>query len=881
MLFNSFSPRPIAALVASVLAVGFQSNQLMAAETNSTNKYNPDEKIVITGSRIKRTEVEGAATVVSMSAEEMQEQGFTTLFEALGSFTSATGSFVGEQFASGFQANAQALNFRGLGAGRTLYLLDGRRIADYPSPYNGESNFVNLAHIPLAMIERVEVMAGGASAIYGSDAMAGVVNIITKKNLASQTLTARIGETVEGGADSKRVQWFGGVEKKNFKNLWAIEAYDSEPLLGSDRPSIGSNESSPSLGIASAFFSDGLPFYNIDQDTCDDFGYTQETYDVRGNEGAFCVSNIDQYKTLKNDRTRYNLFDRISFEQGDYDELYLELHLWTSEAKSNSGPLFWSTTRPVQVNDANGQPAFIFDYFRTFTQDEFNDNSAKHKESGVDIQIGYSGFNDNFQDYKIVFSHSFQDSTETRKLLKERDTNEFFIGDFQTTQFNSDLIDISTLVDVFQVNDNSDFDRLFRQLSASEINNLIGEDESDRYSSISTLSFTYSGDLFSMKHGAAQFATVIEASRKDYEIELHPRTLNQSGNGWFGYTDTEGKGTRNSYGLGIETRWPLLKNLHLTAAGRLDKYDDKTAVDDAWTYNLGLEYRPVEGLLFRATANSSFRAPDMHLVYAGSGGAFYGSDTFAVTEGSLELEEETGNSQTLGVVYEPTDNLSLSVDLYQIELEGLVEFESAFSLRNNFINCVSDDAFEENNPDLCAFANERVTFDGTQFTVVTKPINTAYRLQQGIDSSFKYSLDTNLGRFAFTANHTNVLKSERQVFKSDDINTNWRNDRANSDLRSRFRSSATWEKNDWRVTLMSNRLGTVNSFNGGERLDSWTTYNLSTSYYFNLNFSVDLIVNNLTDEYPRIESGRSWPYFNTNHYNAMRRGWFIEGRYEF
>ena len=326
----------------------------ISLKTNSTNKYNPDEKIVITGSRIKRTEVEGAATVVSMSAEEMQEQGFTTLFEALGSFTSATGSFVGEQFASGFQANAQALNFRGLGAGRTLYLLDGRRIADYPSPYNGESNFVNLAHIPLAMIERVEVMAGGASAIYGSDAMAGVVNIITKKNLASQTLTARIGETVEGGADSKRVQWFGGVEKKNFKNLWAIEAYDSEPLLGSDRPSIGSNESSPSLGIASAFFSDGLPFYNIDQDTCDDFGYTQETYDVRGNEGAFCVSNIDQYKTLKNDRTRYNLFDRISFEQGDYDELYLELHLWTSEAKSNSGPLFWSTTRPVQVNDANG-----------------------------------------------------------------------------------------------------------------------------------------------------------------------------------------------------------------------------------------------------------------------------------------------------------------------------------------------------------------------------------------------------------------------------------------------------------------------------------------------------------------------------------------------
>lgn len=884
MFYHSFTPRNYSVTVAMAVTLAIPVLPGYSAESISKQNVDAEEKIIITGSRIKRTEVEGAATVVSMTSEEMQAQGFTTLFEALGSFTSATGSFIGEQSPSGFQPNAQALNFRGLGPGRTLYLLDGRRIADYPSPYDGESNFVNLAHIPLAMVERVEVMAGGASAIYGSDAMAGVVNIITRKNLDTHTLAARFGDTFEGGASSRRFQWYGGVEKNNFKNLWAVEFYDTDPLTGADRPSVGARESNVGFAFANQYFADGFntPFYSVADATCNEFGYVRETYDIYGNEGSFCSRYSDLSRTLKNERKRYNLFDRISFEQGDYDELYLQLHLWTSDARSNSGPLFWGTTRPTQLNDLSGTPVDLIQYSRTFTSDEFDNNWAKHQETGADIQIGYSGFNDNFQDYEIVFTHSFQNSSESQTRLKEREVNEFFFGQNQGTQFGSDIYAGFSTIDVFQQTEQTDYSRLFRQLTDAEIRSLTGDNDSDKYSAVSTLSFTYSGDLFSMQHGEAQFATIIEASRKDYEIDVHPRTLNVEGDGWWGLTGTEGKGARNSYGLGIETRWPLLKNMHLTVAGRYDKYDDETAVDDAWTYNLGLEYRPVEGVLLRATANSNFRAPDMHLVYAGQGGAYYGgTDVFALTEGNPELEEETGTSQTFGVVYEPIEDLSLSVDFYQIELEGLVEFENGIAITNDFILCNTDPEFETSNPEACQFANSRVEYDGSQFTVSTLPINTAYRLQQGVDSSFKYKLDTDVGRFLFSANHTNVLKSERQLFDDTERNSNWRNDRANTDLRSRFRSSASWDQNDWRVTLMSNRLGTINSVGGGERLDSWTTYNLSVTYFVNMDLSVDLIINNLTDEYPRFEDDRGYPYFNANHYNALRRGWFLEGRYEF
>ncbi|NVJ60651.1 MAG: TonB-dependent receptor [Gammaproteobacteria bacterium] len=852
---SKFSITPIAGIVAAVLASTSWSTNSQAEDAAKEQ-----DKIIITGSRIKRTDVEGASTVVSMTAEEMQQQGFTNLYEALASFSSATGSFVGEQFTRGFQPNAQAINFRGLGPGRTLYLLDGKRIADYPSPYNGESNFVNLSHIPMAMIERVEVMAGGASAIYGSDAMAGVVNIITKKNIDGQTLTARYGDTTGGGASSRRYQWFGGTESKNFSNVFSVEYFNAEALKGSDRPWLTAFDQ-PTYSLYS--YGDGS--YIADQSLCDEFGFTYEAGD------SFCRSTITGSQTLQNDRERWNIFDRITFMQGDYNELSLEFHLWKQEGKSNSGPLFWQTERPAFIIDNVVDQNFIagIEFFRTFTDSEIPDTNQYHDEMGADIEVAFKGFTDNFYDYQVSFSHSFMESEDSRTLIKEEEANAFFLGTYVATEPNGQY-DIYT---------GTDFSRLFRQLSAAEIDTITGEDLSKKDSSVTSLSFELSGDLFSLGDEEVQFASIVEMNRKQYEIDLNPRTLNQTGQGWFGYTGTEGEGTRDGYGLGLETLWPITDQLKLTLAGRYDKYDDETNVDDAWTYNIGIEYRPTDALLVRASASTNFRAPDMHLIYANQGGAFYGATIgnrriFANTAGSLELEEETGKSQTLGVVYEPIDNLSLSVDFYQLELEDLVEFENGVSLVIDAINNCG--------MDIPAGCSDNVSYQNGVYTVNTRPVNVSYQMQQGVDTSARYTLNTEgLGRWVFTANHTNVIKSERQPFVGAEIDRNWRHSDLNGDLRSRFRSTATWFMGDFRTTLMSNRLGSLNSFSGGERLDSWTTYNMSIGYDVTTDFTVDFIVNNLTKEYPRLEFDRSWPYYNTNHYNALRRSWFIEGRYTF
>ena len=189
---NKISPkrsRLSAALLAVLLApvTGSAFAQDPAEEpaeesTAPTGEATTLDKVTVTGSRIKRSQVEGPAPVTVITAADIERQGFATVFDALNSLTQNTASIQNELNQNGFTPNASFLNLRGLGPGYQLVLINGRRAADYPLPYNSQSNAVNLANIPAAALERVEVLTGGASAIYGSDAVAGVVNLIMKTN---------------------------------------------------------------------------------------------------------------------------------------------------------------------------------------------------------------------------------------------------------------------------------------------------------------------------------------------------------------------------------------------------------------------------------------------------------------------------------------------------------------------------------------------------------------------------------------------------------------------------------------------------------------------------------------------------------------------------
>jgi iron complex outermembrane recepter protein len=143
------------------------------------------EKVEVTGSNIKRIDAESAAPIQVISAEEIRRSGKTTVTELLrelpinaaGGLTELTGS-------GSFSAGAASASLRGLGSTATLVLLNGRRVTAYglADPNFGQSGAVNLNAIPLAVVEKIEILKDGASAIYGSEAIAGVINIILRKD---------------------------------------------------------------------------------------------------------------------------------------------------------------------------------------------------------------------------------------------------------------------------------------------------------------------------------------------------------------------------------------------------------------------------------------------------------------------------------------------------------------------------------------------------------------------------------------------------------------------------------------------------------------------------------------------------------------------------
>ena len=165
------------------------------------------KEIIVTGSRIPTIADEGPSAVTVVDSDDIRANGYTSVPELLSSITQNSGETQSPQSGSSadFTPGAQQVDLRGLGPNHTLVLVNGRRIADFPLPYIGRSNFTDISNIPVGLIERVEILSGAASAIYGSDAIAGVVNFKMKEDVDGITLDYRHGRTEHGGGSSHRL----------------------------------------------------------------------------------------------------------------------------------------------------------------------------------------------------------------------------------------------------------------------------------------------------------------------------------------------------------------------------------------------------------------------------------------------------------------------------------------------------------------------------------------------------------------------------------------------------------------------------------------------------------------------------------------------------
>jgi iron complex outermembrane receptor protein len=198
------------------------------------------ERVEITGSSIKRIEGESALPVQVITREEIRKSGAINVEQLLQSVSAATSNnaLTNASVAGAITGGISSASLRGLSSLRTLVLMNGRRIAPYGVGQTGDAVSVDVNSIPLAAIERIEVLKDGASAIYGSDAIAGVINFVMRRGYSGAEISATYGDTTQGGANLKRVTGsvgFGDLSKDRF-NIIGVASYQKEgSLFGRDR----------------------------------------------------------------------------------------------------------------------------------------------------------------------------------------------------------------------------------------------------------------------------------------------------------------------------------------------------------------------------------------------------------------------------------------------------------------------------------------------------------------------------------------------------------------------------------------------------------------------------------------------------------------------
>ena len=203
-------------LCATAVALPFS----VAAQQQQPADNQVIEEVFVTGSLIRRSSFDGPSAVQQVTAEDIQVEGASNIIDVVRNLSINTGSHLA-RFApefGGSSGGTSQFNLRGLGLNATLTLVDGRRLAPSPSSGMGGAQFVNINQIPASMIERIDILKTGASATYGSEAVAGVVNIITKKNFDGLefNMDYRDSDTVPWSESSFSV--IGGAEPKEFRS---------------------------------------------------------------------------------------------------------------------------------------------------------------------------------------------------------------------------------------------------------------------------------------------------------------------------------------------------------------------------------------------------------------------------------------------------------------------------------------------------------------------------------------------------------------------------------------------------------------------------------------------------------------------------------------
>jgi len=850
-----------------------ESTEQKAQDEASDSKSKTLDTVTVTGSRIKRAEIEGPSPVTVITSEQIKKEGFATVYDALLTLTENLGGVQNDYDWGQSSVNASPLNLRALGPGRTLLMINGHRVTDYPMPYQGQSNFANFNNIPTGIVERIEVLTGAASAIYGSDAMGGVVNVILKEHADEQQLRVRLGTTTRGGRDDADIVFSGGASGDRWNAVYNLQHFDRSEFLAKERPFMDAEDdrdyatwgvAERALGIAKLTPYPGIRVRQPGSvesvpgvggvtrtvappaGACEQYGelfYTFQYmgYDLATSQPYASASTICAQRVFQNWALRTGSKDDSGYLRGTYDftdslQGWASVGVWSSTGKFNSfldgfgSGAYWDPRATnLETGATGGAPREILKFISPEEMGGQADILTLSKELATDISVGLKGTLADRFDWEASLGRADYEVKESFPTLNQGDMFDFFMGPQLGTV---DGLPVYT----------PDYDKVWNPLTPGEVDVFSRRGEKKAESWLTQAQFVLSGDLFEGWAGPIGFAAVLEAAKQGYKLTPDPKTLECDADCWytpFGNIE-QGGGERNRYAAGLELRAPLLEessplgSLTADVAGRYDKYD---AVRDGakTTWQAGMEWRPFKSLLVRGTFGTTFRAPDMHYVYAKPSSGisdatdyvacsndpnrvenFCSRDTYKIEDatvnfgGTPNLKYEEGEGTTVGLVWDAFKNFSTSLDYWKVTINNEIRPTSIDELLYYEAVCAKpgwtpDGATLANPPtsEWCELASERIIRNGPanvagNVIINTQPINRAEKQVSGFDYTARYALpETRIGSFNFGLNYTYML-----TYKERNLPTEKLVDNQKYQTRSKITASVNWNWEKWNATLM-------------------------------------------------------------------------------
>ncbi|WP_267226121.1 TonB-dependent receptor domain-containing protein [Dyella silvae] len=901
-----------------------------SADADAAKKAKKLEAVSVTGSLIPQSQVETATPVITITAQDIKARGFATVAQALQNASTSTGSVQGAQFSGGFTQGAQTLSMFGLPTGFVKYLIDGRPMGNFPALYNGSDVFNNLSSIPVEMVDHIDILPGGQSSLYGSDAIAGVINIVLKKKLDAPVLDVRYGWNSNGGGATRRVYLadsfnvgklnvVAGVQFQNTNPTWAYsrDLTKEYPTEGATPQAAGRNY----LVVSATAQSNG--YYFEDPNNCANAapGYGGTTkYSFRVNSGNYCGSIYEPgFVTLANAEKTANLYTHATFDVNENLQLYSDL-LYNYQEQKWQGGLnnIWSTQITSVGSFYEPNIGDYVDLQHIFSPEEvggYQNTMTKQIENSYMFTLGGKGtFGQSNWDYDLGFTHS-DDQTNTRDFLSfAGPINTFFTNRVLGPNLGPDPngFGVSTYA--------PNYAAFYTPITPADFHSFGGY--------VATYGKTWDNmlrgqvtdaSLFTLPGGDAGLAVVLEGGNQGWAYEPDARYFN---GGIYDITASQGSGHRYRYAATTEMNFPLLTQLTADVSGRYDSYKVAGNTVSHGTYNLGLEYRPFETLLVRAKYGTAFKVPTLADEFSGPSGSysqvvdyyncaklgFTGNNLgncpgnyqqanyFSQTQGNPALKPITAKVWNAGVVWAPLQQMSLSIDYLHFDISNEVATQSADKISQLNSLCLLGQ-MDINSPSCQANINQ-VTRDafGTIQTINTPKVNVAREQVNALTANFSYTVEIgSYGKLFLQSAYSDELKHTYQQYAGDPVIDYLRSPYWNTDFKTKFNASLTWSKGDWSATAFVNRYGSspnyqatvVNNYTdpGTGKLSPWMIYNASVQYTPIANLTLSFLVNNLFNSMPPKDGSYpgslgGGPYNSTN-YDVYGRQMYIEATYKF